>query len=209
MRMTASIIHHYQGLAPDFLPTRCQSAALLHPISTLAAHSVLTSGDYIDSARLVRAHIPWAADLWPVCSGRFLLLRYSDPANMEERRSCVLIRSPSARCDLAEASRTLGMHSLGETSSQDMRSGIRPGGKFEVGLGRLMGLSIGMGIVVVVADTFVGVVVVGVLVFVALMPRLGIVAVGRCFVSCCGGGGRIRSIPQWQSLRYLQLPHQL
>jgi hypothetical protein len=74
-----------------------------------------------------------------------------------------------------------------------------------------MGLGIGIGVVVVVVvvvDTFAGIVVVGVLVFVAWAPRLGIVAVGRRFVSSCGGG-RIRSIPRWQSLRRLQLHHPL
>jgi hypothetical protein len=69
-----------------------------------------------------------------------------------------------------------------------------------------MGLGVG---IVVVVDTFAGIVVVGVLVFVALAPRLGIVAVDRRFVPCCGGGGRIRSIPRWQSLRRLQLRHPL
>jgi hypothetical protein len=89
-----------------------------------------------------------------------------------------------------------------------MPSGIQPGGSFERLTERLTGLDI-VGIAVVVADTLVGVVagtlvgVVGALV--ALVPRLGIVVVGRCLVSCCGEGGRIRSILRWQWLRHLQL----
>jgi hypothetical protein len=50
-----------------------------------------------------------------------------------------------------------------------------------------MGLSI-VCIVVVVVDTLVGAVMVGGLVFVALVPQLGIVFVVRCFVSYCGVG---------------------
>jgi len=170
---------------------------------------VLTPRDSTDSARRVRALVPRPADLRPYYSPSRILLRDLAAASMEGRRSRVLIRSLPARCKLAEASRILGMRSPAEMSSQDMRSGIRPGGRFERGIDRLMGLGIGIVVVVVVEDTFAGIVVVGVLVFVARAPRLGIVAVGRRFVSCCGGGGRIRSIPQWQSLRRLQLHHPL
>lgn len=78
------------------------------------------------------------------------------------------------------------MRSPAEMPSQDMRSGIRPWGRFERGIDRSMGLGIGI-VVVAVVDTFAGIVVVGVLVLVAWAPRLGTVAVGRRFVSCCGG----------------------
>lgn len=109
---------------------------------------------------------------------------------MEGRCSCVvLVRFPPARCDLAEGSRRLGMKSPEEPSSQDMRSGMRQRDSFERGVERLLGLGI-VGIVVVVVDTYVGAVVVGVD-LVALVLRLDIVVVGRCFVSCYGGGGRI------------------
>lgn len=67
-----------------------------------------------------------------------------------------------------------------------MRSGIRREGSFEWGSERLMGLSI-VCMVVVVVDTLVGAVIVGGLVFVALVPQLGIVVVVGCFVSYRGG----------------------
>jgi hypothetical protein len=68
-----------------------------------------------------------------------------------------------------------------------MRSGIRQEGSFEWGSERLMGLSI-VCIVAVVVDTLVGAVMVGGLVFVALVPQLDIVVVVHCFFSYCGGG---------------------
>lgn len=109
---------------------------------------------------------------------------------MEGQCSCVvLIRFPPARCDLAEGSRRLGIKSPEEPSSQDMRSGIRQSDSFERGVQRLLGLGI-VGIVVDVVDTYVGAVVVGVE-LVALVPRLDIVIVGRCFVPFYDGGGRI------------------
>jgi len=92
---------------------------------------------------------------------------------MEGRCSCVLVRSLPARCDLAEASRILGTRSPAEMSSQDMRPGMQPGGRFERGIDRLMGLGIGIVVVVVVEDTFAEIaeiVAVGVLVFVARAP---------------------------------------
>jgi hypothetical protein len=73
-----------------------------------------------------------------------------------------------------------------EPSSQDMRSGMRQRDSFERGVEHLLGLGI-VGIVVDVVDTYVGVVVD----LVALVPQLDIVVVGRCFVSCYDGGGRI------------------
>ena len=109
---------------------------------------------------------------------------------MEGRCSCVvLIRFPPARCDLAEGSCRLDVKSPEEPSSQDMQSGMRQRDSIEREVERLLGLGF-VGIVVAVVDTYVGAVVVGVE-LVALVPRLDIVVVGRFFVSCYGGEGRI------------------